>query len=90
MPFYLLCINIYYIQTFLEYIGEIYSPDELVKKAEELNWDEYLCPHCGGRAFRGDPSSGNKFRGSAVCVDCKKGFAAIRVTPKIDRGQRIK
>ncbi len=77
-------------QTFLEYIGENLSPDELVKKAEELNWDEYLCPHCGGRAFTGNPVTGHQYRGGAACVDCKKGFAAVHMKPKIDRNNRIK
>lgn len=36
----------------------------------------YKCPHCGGNAYTGELGQDIKFRGSAVCVNCKKGFAA--------------
>lgn len=37
----------------------------------------YECPHCGGRAYTGTPGTNTRFRGSAHCVDCGKGMAAI-------------
>lgn len=42
---------------------------------------QYECPHCGGRAFTGEPAEEGKepvsFRGSAKCLDCGESFAAV-------------
>lgn len=51
------------------------------KEENDRLW-RYACPHCGGtNAFTGDPKTGLQFRGSAVCTDCGKGFAAVKYRP---------
>lgn len=46
----------------------------------------YECPHCQGWAYNGPPKEpGTRFRGSAVCVDCGEGFAAIATGKALKR-----
>ncbi len=38
----------------------------------------YRCPYCNGtKAYNGIPGTNTRFRGSAQCTDCGKGFAAV-------------
>lgn len=51
-------------------------------KTADDRFCRYACPYCNGtNAFTGDPKTGVKFRGSAVCTDCGKGFAARQYKP---------
>ena len=49
----------------------------------------YKCPFCGGNAYNGDPENGTRFRGSAVCSKCEKGFSAIGQTPISKNGPKL-
>lgn len=37
----------------------------------------FQCPECGGLALTYNPETESAYRGSAVCVDCGHGFAAV-------------
>jgi len=51
-------------------------PEDDIPKTHTLG--RYKCPHCGGdKAYTGHPGTGCNFRGSAVCTECNKSFAAV-------------
>lgn len=53
------------------------TPTPVSRDPVSLGLSEYRCPHCGGRAYNGDPTTGTRFRGSGACADCGDKFSIV-------------
>ena len=50
-------------------------------KKDYTEYSTFLCPVCSGIAVDGDPKKKTKTKGSAKCLECKKGFTVFNMKP---------